>query len=806
MKLQGRPRRSMSGRSLPVLIAMLLTIVATGVLLRREGVRPGPEVAIELPEADSVEVVGVPAEAASLMEAGRYWRAARLMEKHLAAVRTPSPDAILVAARAEAGWGGWSAVRSYLEGRPWLDDLWGGEGWFWLARSLEEAGDWASAIDAFERYIDLARDGGNETLVTQAELRLGLLRLAEGEHERGEDALAAVRERAPYVEGWIELLKAESLARAGDTASVRAALPRLPAAAGMRHRGRLALLRAYEAAGDRPGLIRAAVSLRAEAETASRRAEPAMMAGRAALEVDDTAVAGRELRLAVGTAPGSVAGREAAALMLRLSNLTPADRLAIADVYARHGNPRRAADGYRAWLEAGGGSAEMRENVRLRLGQVLFDAGEFAEAEAALRPLLEARPAVARPALLLTGRALYRRGQTAAGFDVFERLAREHPGSVEGSEGLYLVADLRHDDGDIDTAARTYRRVADTFPGTDRAGLSLMRLAGVRYLEGEYAAALEIWDEYRRRYPSGERWLQSAYWAGRAHEQLGDTAAAMSLYRTVRQRDPLSYYAVRASERLGIPFWPVPLVASPPDDPAAKARVDRMLLGVDLLRSVDLHAEAEAELQRVIDSAGNDPSTLYTLAEAVNERGYAIQGIRIGQRIQASAAGMNLRLLRILYPFPYRALVEAEAVEHGLDPFVVAALMRQESLFTPRISSPVGARGLMQIMPETGAALAEGVGIEGWNPELLFQPEINVHLGVRYLAEQMKRYEGSLPSVFSAYNAGPHRVDAWRNFPEYGDEELFTERIPYRETRDYVKILTRNIELYRGLYGDADRH
>jgi soluble lytic murein transglycosylase len=164
---------------------------------------------------------------------------------------------------------------------------------------------------------------------------------------------------------------------------------------------------------------------------------------------------------------------------------------------------------------------------------------------------------------------------------------------------------------------------------------------------------------------------------------------------------------------------------------------------------------------------------------------------------------MNPRLLRILYPFPYRDLIVAEAREAGLDPFVVAGLTRQESLFTQRISSPVGARGLMQIMPETGATLARGADIEEWDAELLFNPEINVHLGVTYLAEQMDEYDESLPSVFSAYNAGPLRINAWKNFPEYDDEELFTERIPFRETRDYVKILTRNIALYRGLYGDA---
>jgi soluble lytic murein transglycosylase len=104
-------------------------------------------------------------------------------------------------------------------------------------------------------------------------------------------------------------------------------------------------------------------------------------------------------------------------------------------------------------------------------------------------------------------------------------------------------------------------------------------------------------------------------------------------------------------------------------------------------------------------------------------------------------------------------------------------------------------------MPETGRGLAANVGIREWDVELLYQPEINAHLGTLFLADQMRAFRGSLPSVFAAYNAGPNRISRWSRFPEYADAELFTERIPYRETRDYVKILTRNIALYRGLYG-----
>jgi soluble lytic murein transglycosylase len=205
-------------------------------------------------------------------------------------------------------------------------------------------------------------------------------------------------------------------------------------------------------------------------------------------------------------------------------------------------------------------------------------------------------------------------------------------------------------------------------------------------------------------------------------------------------------------------------------------------------------------VDRIVSAAGNDEPTLYALAEALAQRGYAQRAIRIGLRLEGKGAP-SLRLLRIMYPFPYRTLITEEARGRDFDPFMAVALIRQESLFEARITSHVGARGLMQIMPATGEKLAHAVGIDAWDPEMLYHPEINVHLGTRYLAQLLKNYEGSLPSVFSAYNAGSHRVKLLSKFPEYGNDELFTERIPYSETRNYVKILTRNRAMYKGLYG-----
>ncbi|HWK88578.1 MAG TPA: lytic transglycosylase domain-containing protein, partial [Longimicrobium sp.] len=213
-----------------------------------------------------------------------------------------------------------------------------------------------------------------------------------------------------------------------------------------------------------------------------------------------------------------------------------------------------------------------------------------------------------------------------------------------------------------------------------------------------------------------------------------------------------------------------------------------------------LDAEARAEVERRVKEAGENRALLYPLAESINERGYTSQGIRIALALQERGEPVGARFLRILYPLPYRGIIEGEARLRGLDPAQVAAMIRQESWFNATAVSGPGARGLMQVMPETGRILAAGAGIRRWDAELLFNPEINVALGTRYLADQMAAYGGRLPYVFSAYNAGPHRVERWRRLPEARDLELFTERIPYQETRDYVKILTRNAALYRGLY------
>ncbi|SOD01921.1 soluble lytic murein transglycosylase [bacterium JGI 053] len=780
---------------LPIVAAPLL-LWGLARMAEPETPKPPPVLAPRAaPVPARVGNVRVPPDVAELLRQGRHWAAARLLRDRVNA--TSEPGLVLLAARAEAGWGGWSNVRGLLEAKPWLDRVEQGDGWFLLARAREEAGDGTGAADAYARYLATSRDtaGGQRAV---AELRYGLVLLRAGRVDQGVAALERLRGHAPAAQGWAGVLAAEALVTRGDTARIRSLVGVGAGEAALR--GQRARISAARAANDPRGARALALAFRDRAADPADRAALAALAAQAGLAIGDTASARTELRQAM-TDPTVGAAVEAARTLLALRGLSADDHLSAARVYDRNGNPGRAADEYRAWLAAGTGSAEARRDVTLRMGRALFAAGRFAETASVLSGLSGAPPEAAAEASYLAGRATYRTRGRAAATQALLATAQRYPGQPASADALYLAADLADDAGDDAGARALYRRVAAEYAASPRAGEALMRLGGSALLSGDWGGAAQWYGQYRTRYPSGDLWLQATYWEGRALAARGDAAGARQRWREVRAKEPLSYYSVRAAERLGERYWPIQLAPAVPDDPAAVERVRGWMETLDLLRQAGLWREAEDDVARRVREAGTDRALLYPLAEALEQRGFAPQGIRIGLALRNAGVATDPRLARILYPFPFREMVAAEARERGLDPFLAAAVIRQESSFKPRALSRAGAMGLMQVMPATGSGLAAGEGIRGWDRELLYNPEINVHLGTRFLASELRRWDGDLALAFIAYNAGPGRAARWRSFPEFRDRELFTERIPFAETRDYVKILTRNVAIYRGLYG-----
>jgi soluble lytic murein transglycosylase len=170
------------------------------------------------------------------------------------------------------------------------------------------------------------------------------------------------------------------------------------------------------------------------------------------------------------------------------------------------------------------------------------------------------------------------------------------------------------------------------------------------------------------------------------------------------------------------------------------------------------------------------------------------------QFLAAGGEDLPADILQIIFPLDYWPLIQKYSEKHDLDPFLVAALMAQESTFTAEIRSSANARGLMQLMPSTGRRYARKVGISKFTTASLLQPETNVRLGTQYFKDLVDQF-GGVHYALAGYNAGEHRVVRWLNEAPGLPADEFIDNIPFPETQNYVKRIMGTAEDYRRLYG-----
>jgi peptidoglycan lytic transglycosylase len=316
-------------------------------------------------------------------------------------------------------------------------------------------------------------------------------------------------------------------------------------------------------------------------------------------------------------------------------------------------------------------------------------------------------------------------------------------------------------------------------------------------LSGQPKLAAQEFDALADRYPGSDEALGATYWAGRSWAEAGDSALARARWLEVTSREPQSYYAALSATRLGIPRWiPTPAPDTFPPDPV----IDRVVARAALLARLGLVQESRWELERLARSSDSSSERLLVLANAFRSQGMASQAIQLARRALAHGAAPDARTFRLLYPVAHVDALLAEATEQGLDASFVAALIRQESSFNPGATSPAGARGLAQVMPELGERLARELEYPVWDPVLLYQPDVSIQLGTFHLRELLARYD-QRAHILAAYNAGAPRVERWAKRIGVDDPEVFAEQISFVETRDYVRIIQRNEDIYRALYG-----
>jgi soluble lytic murein transglycosylase len=239
-------------------------------------------------------------------------------------------------------------------------------------------------------------------------------------------------------------------------------------------------------------------------------------------------------------------------------------------------------------------------------------------------------------------------------------------------------------------------------------------------------------------------------------------------------------------------------VAAP--TPATFPTADR----VTSLIAAGLNREALNELQYAQRTWGESPRLTATIALVHNRLGNIRPGINAMKRAYPQwmvAGGESLpeEILRIIFPVEYWSLLQKYASLRGLDPYLVAALVAQESNFDPEVRSSANAVGLMQVLPSTGRTYARKLGIRPFSAARLTNPEINVRIGTMIFSEEVRKY-GGVHFALAAYNAGGSRVVAWQRERPGLPQDEFIDDIPFPETQNYVKRILGTAEDYRRLY------
>jgi len=767
-------------RSYCIAIVTLLWTVAACAQTESRAADGGPETHIA--RAATARLAGDPlaARADSLIRAGRPWRATALLAPSLRTPASAAPELRLAGARAAWGWDGWSEVERLLRDAPWLDTSFGGEGRELLARSALARGQDAVS----DARAALASASTDEVRV----VRRVMLARAYDRGNQPDSASAAYlsgASRLPRVADWLRLRAAGVTADSGARATLFARVGSTPA------RARIAFTdaQARERTGDFAGAARVYRSVGEEGS--AFRAE-------ALIARDDAAKSALATRIVayLSRSPSAANVRSALEVLATLeAPLTAPQELVTARAAAESGPAARAIAGFERVLRtSSSGTNALTPADRFAYAGALLRAGRAADA--ASQFALVGEPALAAAASYQRARALLQSGNGSGARSALRSTATTYATtSAAAAPALLLLADLQVDDGDLAGAARSLAEVGQRHPGATQAPLARFR-SGLLAFSRDAGAAAAVFDTLVQRYPRDDEATAARYWAARSHDRAGRRDDAERRWREIIADSPLSYYAHLSARRLKAAPWAAPAGA---DTVAHIPAVDSALVRLTLLDQLGMDVESRFELDALAERAGTTPSDAAAIAQGMAAAGQPSRALRVAVAALGGGSGSRA-LLRAAYPVVHADALVEESRRNALDPALVAGLIRQESSFNPRAISPAGARGLMQLLPTVGASVARSRNYPLWNQALLLDPDVSLELGTAHLATSLRR--GTPPvRALAAYNAGGARLRRWLRRPGSEDPELFAEWIPYTETRDYVRIVQRNAEIYRALYG-----
>ncbi len=393
------------------------------------------------------------------------------------------------------------------------------------------------------------------------------------------------------------------------------------------------------------------------------------------------------------------------------------------------------------------------------------------------------------------------------------QLEQRFPSSRWTAEALFSAGNMALVANDMPSAIQYYGDLSQRFPDAAMASTSHWHAAWLNYRLGDRKTAAQLFDEQIQRYPGDTHISAAIYWRGVVYQEFEkNPAAAAACYQKLIRSYRQYYYSDLARQRLD---------SLGPVEPATLPQLGHLgePKAPDLTTDIpedDVHVErakllANAGLnQYIVSEIGDSPDSstwsAYAEAQLYSSYGENWRAMRVlKQKLQSYFALPMDAIPRpywdLLFPQPYWPVLQSDAQQQGLDPFLVASLIRQESEFNPTVISYANAWGLMQLLPRVGSALARQQRVRPYRTEFLLIPQVNLKLGTVYFRQLMDEFNGQPEYALAAYNAGDDRVKAWLANGPYGSLPEFVESIPFTQTREYVEAIMRNREMYRRLYG-----
>jgi soluble lytic murein transglycosylase len=668
-----------------------------------------------------------------------------------------------------------------------------------------------------------------------AALGRGFAAYRAGNYHEAAEALRGAVGKGLRNDDWAQFLLGESEFYDGDYAAARGRFERLARGRSSSRVAQMAPFRAADClwmAGERAAAAKAYTRLSSKA--AARTGDAALARFRVADELAARdAAAARKLWLAIARDfPAHPLADQALRRLGPAPTVTPAPAAAPAPELAPGDRLRRAEalSKDRHWDEALAELAKLPATLTpeqaaerdYQIGMTKFhmrrDYGPAGELLLATVPRLSGEKAAA--AQFHGARALSRVDRDDEALAGYKKVVAQFPGSRWAAEAQYLSGWLDYNRGRFKESLPALQATLDRFGKSGFADDAAWCLAFAHFMLGNFAEADAALLRYGRLPATGiasdELSARVAYWRARLRDRAGKTEEATAGYRDIAQRAPLSFYGLLSRARLKQAGKPLP-VALPTrkvsvDAPSGAAREPTVARATELLdagMNVEAAEEVRGNEKELLKRLGGEKAIGWLLGFYLRVGDFN-RAFRMAEAHDAGALSADPRadkgtraFWEAAFPRAYAPLVDRYGPPAGNPDLLLFAIMRKESAFDPHDVSYADARGLLQMIPPTSARVAAASG-EPFYPDLLYDPEVNIRLGARFIGGLYNKFGHEVPLTAGAYNAGPHAMTRWCNQHGSRATDEMIELIAFTQTREYVKRVTSLYAKYRYLYGPTE--